>query len=277
MNGLVWADISEWQEVIDWSAYARGHPMVCVRVHSGGRPDLFWEPNRDGARDAVEVRGWYHYFTRDRAADDQARDFLSTLGAVHPGEWVMLDAEQADFRLDGTDRDRAEQWLQLVAAALPGTPVVVYSEASSFTTGPLAGIDPRWPKIAASVLDQLSADAPESLRPNLGEVGWQFSWAHSFDGIPSPCDANTFPGSVDQFLNVIGTSTPGGFLMALSDEQQQQLYDAVMAMAATDPSSGSSMQRGVLARLDARSFQERKAGGWSGASMRKIAAKLGIK
>lgn len=49
--------------------------------------------------------------------------------------------------------------------------------------------------------------------------------------------------------------------MALSDEQQQQLYEAVMAMVARDPSSGTDMRNGVLARLDARTIQERKAGG----------------
>ena len=38
----------------------------------------------------------------------------------------------------------------------------------------------------------------------MGEVGWQFSWAHPFPGIDKPCDADRFSGNLDQWRAAIG-------------------------------------------------------------------------
>lgn len=172
-------------------------------MHNGYRPDFCWDANRDGTRKHITHPGWYHYLVHDRDPVDQAHDFINTLGAMKPGEWSMLDAEAGDLRFDGTDVARAEAFLATVAEAYPHNPHTIYSEGSSFT-GPLAGVSARWPKIVASVLTATSPRAPDWLQPHMGEVGWQFSWAHPFPGIDTPCDADRFSGNLDQWRAAIG-------------------------------------------------------------------------
>jgi len=204
---ITWADVSEFQQSIDWPVYGATCTISCSRVHNGYRPDNYLTANLNGSRAHVSHPGWYHYLVKGRDPIDQARDFLATIVTVRPGEWVMLDAESADLRFDGTDVARAEAWLQFVAEHLPGIPCTIYSEGSSFM-GPLAGINPRWPKVVASILNATSPSAPDWLRPSMGEIGWQFSWAHQFPGIASPCDADSFDGSLAQWVAAIGMSTP---------------------------------------------------------------------
>lgn len=200
---IEWADISEFQPVEDWVAYGKASPIVCVRAHNGYRPDNCWTSHRDGARAHVNYPGWYLYLVKNIDAAEQAREFVQLIGSLGPREWVMLDSEANDLRYDGSDVARVQAALTVMRTAWPNNPVVDYSEGASFM-GPLAGISSAWPKIVASVLTATSPDAPMSLDPTIAHAGWQFSWAHQFPGIPTPCDANRYEGTIDQWRGVMG-------------------------------------------------------------------------
>lgn len=198
---VTWDDVSEYQGDIDWAAYP--NPVACARAHNGYRPDFKWAQNRDGMRAHVKHPGFYHYLVKGGDPVGQAWEFIKAVGDLRPGEWTMLDAEAGDLRFDGSDVARATAFLNVVRGHWPHNPHTIYSEGSSFT-GPLASIDPRWPKVVASIVSAESPDAPEWLRPSLGEVGWQFSWAHAFPGVAAPCDADRFEGTLAQWEAAIG-------------------------------------------------------------------------
>ncbi|HUX69015.1 MAG TPA: GH25 family lysozyme, partial [Cellulomonadaceae bacterium] len=107
MPDVVIADVSEFQQVIDWAAYGASVPGVIIRAHNGTRPDLYWVANRDGARAHVGWRGFYQYLPASIDPVVAARAFQATTGPLLPGEVAILDLEEGS----GDQRARRQAWL----------------------------------------------------------------------------------------------------------------------------------------------------------------------
>ena len=96
MASCKFADISEWQPSIDAPAYmAGGYKIIIARAHSGYKPDGCFPARRDYLRkyDFAAV-GYYQYMVASRDAEQQARDFIATVGPLKPNEFVVCDSEE---------------------------------------------------------------------------------------------------------------------------------------------------------------------------------------
>lgn len=190
---IEFADVSEWQGAINWPAYDR--PIAIARAHNGYRPDNSWPNNRDGMRAHVSVRGWYQFLVPTRTPEDQAHDFIATVGVLLPDEFAVADSEGQP---PGTPQWAAGQqvawthrWLAVVDAWAKRLSVV-YTNLDGFYQGVDAG-HPVW--IAHPGGD-----------PNVhGEVFLQ-DGTNVFPGINGQVDRNWYAGPIGAFRNAVGLS-----------------------------------------------------------------------
>ncbi len=180
---MVIADVSEFQQTIDWAAYGAAVPGVIIRAHNGARPDKFWIANCDGARKHVAWRGFYQYLPAGVDPVAAARMFQATTGPLLPGEVAILDLEEGS----GDQRARRQAWLDTLQDEIEWT----YS-GLAFARAHLPGIRVEW---LAAYGQGEPVDAHDL---------WQFTNARTFPGIASPCDASIFHGAT---LPAAATST----------------------------------------------------------------------
>jgi GH25 family lysozyme M1 (1,4-beta-N-acetylmuramidase) len=192
------ADISEFQSNIDAPAYlAGGHSCLIVRAHNGYRPDNLWPGRRDYLRAHPFVAlGWYQYLASNRDAQQQARDFINTVGPLRPNEFVILDHEEGA----GNQISRAEAWFAVVDPWC-GFRATLYA-GLSFCRDHLGGFDrwkrPRW------------LAAYQSAEPRDVHELWQHTDNARFPGLAGGVDGNLFHGTPQRFCAVFaqgGTST----------------------------------------------------------------------
>lgn len=134
-NGI---DVAHYQGTIDWRKVAgSGVTWAGMKATQGTTfRDPTFTRNRLASRDAgVRHRLFYHWLNpapllvrlipaaRRADAQRQAAHFLATVGTLHTGEGVMLDAEQ-----DGIRADQTAAWCEAVERAT-GRPVAVYTGA----------------------------------------------------------------------------------------------------------------------------------------------------
>ena len=191
MTDTIIADVSEFQQVIDWAAYGASVPGVIVRAHNGSRPDLYWARNLAGARANVMWRGFYQYLPASIDPVAAARAFQATTGPLLPGEVAILDLEEGS----GDQRGRRQAWLDTLQDPIEWT----YS-GLAFARSHLPGVRIDW--IAAYGQGE----------PVDAHTMWQFTNARVFPGIAKPCDASVFhgtilPGLTGGFGRGVGSST----------------------------------------------------------------------
>ena len=175
MTDTVIADISEFQQVIDWPTYGAHVPGVIIRAHNGNRPDNYWQRNLAGSRANVTWRGFYQYLPANVDPVAAARAFQATTGPLEPGEVAILDLEEGS----GDQRARRQAWLDTLQDPIEWT----YS-GLSFARSHLPGVRIDW--IAAYGQGE----------PTDAHTMWQFTNAHTFPGIAKPCDASVFHGTI---------------------------------------------------------------------------------
>ncbi|MDA8440544.1 MAG: GH25 family lysozyme [Propionibacterium sp.] len=175
MTDTIIADVSEFQQVIDWPTYGAHVPGVIIRAHNGNRPDAYWQRNLAGARANVTWRGFYQYLPANVDPAAAARAFTATIGQLEPGEVVILDLEEGS----GDQRARRQLWLDTMQAPIEWTYSGLY-----FARSHLPGVSIEW--IAAY----------QSSEPTDAHTLWQFTNAHTFPGIARPCDASVFHGTI---------------------------------------------------------------------------------
>lgn len=180
------ADVSEFQDNVDADAYlAAGHSCLIVRAHNGWRPDNKWPGRRDYVRKHPFVAvGYYQYLVSERAASDQARDFITAVGDIRPNEFLILDLEEGG----GAQVARAQTWFAIVDAHYGRTSTIYSGEA--FFKNQLGGAEhwqrPRW----MAAYRATEPTAPHEL--------WQNTDSAPFPGI-GLCDGNIFHGTAQNF------------------------------------------------------------------------------
>jgi len=208
-SDLIFADVSEWQGSIDWSAYVRaGHPAASVRAYNGSRADSYFGPDaRSGHRGnralfwaaGGQALGIYAYLVDvpELPVADQANGFCDTVGALRAGEWPILDLEEGP----GDQSGRASAWRQVVHARL-GVDPWLYTGLDFYRTRNLAaaGFAP-----GRLIIADYSAAEPG----DPAHAAWQFTDAYGpMPGISGAHDANVHHGAVGALLASLGPGAP---------------------------------------------------------------------
>ena len=175
-------DLSEFQQDVNVSEYLTWSKAVIIRaLYGSGHVDDAWQ---DGARrDAFHAGGvkWlgiYAYLVASESAVTQARAFLDLIGDLRPGEKLICDLEEGA----GSQAGRWQAWKKTVQAATGDEPWC-YSDLDFAQSH---GLVPEW------VADFASGE------PDVPYVMWQFNNAYVVPGVPQPCDASIFRGSVEE-------------------------------------------------------------------------------
>jgi hypothetical protein len=182
------ADVSEFQQVIDWQKYGAENPVVIIRAHNGFRADRYFTGNQINARAFVKgAIGYYQYLPATVDAIQAAKDFAATIGNIRPNEFVILDIEEGS----GNQDSRRVVWLQAINYHTEWT----YS-GMIFARNHLPGVKIDW--LAAYQYGE----------PTDAHTLWQFTDKQAFAGITFPCDASQFDGDLNAFLKLIGSPQP---------------------------------------------------------------------
>ncbi len=211
--------------------------------------DPYWQPTLQACQAAGILCVPYHYVTTDDPAS-QAQTFTSNGG----GNAVMFDFE-------ANSGDIANFWAVAnafnaagVALVLSYIPQWYWQQIGSPDLSTVPGlISSAYPSTAQDFASNLYAngggDGGEGWAPYGGATPtiWQFADSANVAGVSVDC--NAFKGTVAELQQLLGANAPapapspapqpspqpspgGNPFMALSDQQQADLYNAVMGIAA---------------------------------------------
>lgn len=210
---LLFADVSEFQEDIDWAAYGAAHRAVIVRAavtfwsrhqqRTIYRADLKWAQNLPGARTHCDWRGFYLYLDATANPRRAARLFTDTVGPLLPGEVAILDLEEGD----GDQTARRAAFLDELQAPVEWT----YS-GLDFSQHHLVGVSIDW---LAAYQDN------EPAKPHLL---WQNTDAADWPGIAKPCDGNRFNGTLDDLIALTTNPSLLEVDMPLNDDDVKKIW-----------------------------------------------------
>ncbi|WP_063838215.1 GH25 family lysozyme [Saccharothrix sp. ST-888] len=203
----------------DWASYQSSTPdtsglgFVFIKVTEGlSYTNPKWTAQRDHARGAGLVVGYYHYPHMANSVQAEADRFLAVT-QPQPGELLCLDWEGYDDANASVSRadqfTYKESWLRYVKGRAPHTPVGLYCnndywqnvDTTSYvqdflwiaTSGRAAGD----PGIRHAWLFHQYGDSPvDQDYCNLGSIGELRSWALSFQPAqgPAPAAGPAWPG-----------------------------------------------------------------------------------
>lgn len=200
MSDFIQADISEFQESVDATAYrAAGHQCIICRAHNGFRLDKMWPGRRDYLRaHNFTALGFYLYLVAGRDPASQAHDFCMAVGSLRANEYMIVDHEEGA----GDQSGRCQSALSVVDQ-WAGQPTMLYA-GEAFLRDQLGGAGhyrgrPIW--IAAY----------RSSEPTTPHTLWQFTDKHRFAGIAGLCDASLYHGLPMEYLGAVRTGhvSPG--------------------------------------------------------------------
>lgn len=196
----------------DWASYQDSQPdttglsFAVIKVTEGlGYVNPKWKSQRDTARSAGLVVGYYHYPHMANSDRAEANRFLS-IATPQPGELVVLDWEgydAANTHVSAADQlAYKEDFLQYVKSKMPHNPVGMYCNTDYWnrvdTTGHVG--DFLWiatanraagdPGIRASwLLHQYGGDGDIDLDYcHLGSTAELRAWAMAFAQPPTPIE-----------------------------------------------------------------------------------------
>jgi GH25 family lysozyme M1 (1,4-beta-N-acetylmuramidase) len=188
------ADISHYQDEphrpydnIDWAKFRASinDPgwFACKATQGAGYRDPTMTSFRLAAAEHnFRWRLLYHWLTPGAPAAVQANHFLSTIGALRPGEGVMLDAEEP-----GITEAMAVEWCQRVEG-VTGRPVAVYTGVF-VAGGALWNSDRLFDGRRARVLAAYTNEArARSLASPHGWDAWQWTGTGRLPGIAGDVD-----------------------------------------------------------------------------------------
>jgi GH25 family lysozyme M1 (1,4-beta-N-acetylmuramidase) len=195
---LLVPDLSEWQGDVDWpTLVGASYPAVIIRAYNGTRADHQFARNRDHAHAAgVRALGLYAYLVASRDAEDQAAEFVHTVGHLRAGEWPIVDCEAGA----GNQGPRVKAWAKHVARALGNDDPWLYSGEAFYREHGLAGSG-----VPAS---RTWIAAWRSTEPTTGHELWQYTDHRTVPGVKTPVDCSRFHGTLAQLLDAIKTPAP---------------------------------------------------------------------
>jgi hypothetical protein len=263
-------DVSKWQGRIDWpQVQAAGYTWCATRTWDRDlhATDETFAYNRDG----MAFARWrlLYYWLEPGRVDEGVDEFFTAVGQLRPGEGAMLDAEE-----DGITEDECVRWCEAVEART-GLPCAVYT--GGYTAGGVLWRSTRLfngqrARIFAAYTSEAEARGHAD---GIAWDAWQYSSTGTVPGVNANCDLDRIDNG-DAFTRCCGgTPQDGGFLMALTDQQQQELYDRIMGSL---PGPYSDEQRGPGGSGDGkrRFAMDDQDGNYLVTMLQTIAAKLGL-
>jgi GH25 family lysozyme M1 (1,4-beta-N-acetylmuramidase) len=192
-------DVSNWQGTPNMVAVAASGNdyVICKATEGTGYVDPTMPANRANGHAAGMLVGLYH-FASIGDVGAEVRAFLNAVGALRPGEFLVLDFE----RPAGDPPGWCKAWLDGVQAAT-GQRALIYMNQS-------AASGSNWSAVAAAgyALWLAKYDGDPWTQ---GSVPWwgkpamkQYTDAAQVPGIAGNCDRNAFYGSRDDLLALIG-------------------------------------------------------------------------
>lgn len=109
---LYGVDVSSHQGTINWTAVKGAKDFALIKATEGCNwADPQWTTNRSGCRASGILRGFYHYARPDlgNTGTWEADSFVNLVGALQPGELLMLDYEPEQSTA-GYDNPQAVAW-----------------------------------------------------------------------------------------------------------------------------------------------------------------------
>jgi GH25 family lysozyme M1 (1,4-beta-N-acetylmuramidase) len=199
-------DISGHQPGVNFAAVkASGRGFVVLKATEGvGWTDPSFAAYRKAAHAAGLIVGLYHFARADtgNSAAAEAQSFLSSVGTLQTGEFLVLDQEVPNTVA------WCQQWLDKVYAATGVRPFIYMNQGNG--TGVTSG---NWTTVAKNYGLWLArydnTPAAQTSVPYWGVCTMkQYSDAGSVPGVAGTCDVNAFYGSTAQLLAYGKGGTP---------------------------------------------------------------------
>jgi len=241
----------------DWASYQPAQPdttglsFAIIKVTEGlGYTSPVWQQQRDHARSAGLVVGYYHYPHMGNSPQAEANRFLA-LAQPQPGDLVVLDWEGYDSANTNVSHSAQlvykEAWLRYVKQQVPHCPVGMYCNADYWnnvdTTGYVqdflwiatAGRAAGDPGIRASWLfHQYGGGETDLDYCHLGSTDELRTWALSFAPTPPP-EEDSMPFSEQDIRRFISEEvTSSNVRDALAFANGWWLLKALSGAAAPD-------------------------------------------
>lgn len=178
-------DVSLHQGTINWDQVARsGIKFAVVKATQELFTDPQFQRNQREARRTMARVGYYHFFKLGPSPEAQADYFVSRLGPLRLGEFLVLDWEQRGLT-PATYRDQAERFLRRVHAHTGKKPFI-YGSPSLLEAGQFAS----WAKDYQLWIAHWGTPKPRSPWP---WSIWQHSATGTVPGISGAVDLNFAP------------------------------------------------------------------------------------
>lgn len=183
-------DVSSYQGKPYWAAVAAdGIKGAVIRIMKKSGIDGSFEHNYSGCGENGIARGVYRYCyaLTVAQAETEALEVVSVLGGRRLEMGVYIDLEWSTQRQLGRAKVKeiADAWMRIIRDA--GYECNVYCNLDWYKNV-CGGLDARY-WIARYPASDTGA-IKESLRPNVGEMGWQYSSKGSVAGISGNVDLN---------------------------------------------------------------------------------------
>jgi hypothetical protein len=228
LTDTLFADVSEYQVPVDDSYPFQ---VLSIRVSDGTYQDHNFAANYAWMRDALDsgrmTLGIVYTYVRPNWSDtaDTVRSMIDAGGGLHPQVALMLDVESG-----GNPAGDGSSWINDLywnLADYAGSPARIIGYANAFDFSNMWRVRPAGLRVVA---------AGYGSNPNLpGQVAHQYTDGMGYSpnlpqGAPpfGNCDMNSADGLTSQeFAAACGITTNGGWLMALTDDEQAELLSKV--------------------------------------------------
>ncbi len=232
---------------IDWNAVkTAGIDFAFAKAtESTNFKDSAFAANWSGMKSAGLVRGAYHFFHADVDPAAQANYFLATVGALSPGDLLVLDLETTNGQTQATIAANAKTFLDTVKKASGVVPLLYTSPAFLTTFSGLGGY-PLW-------VANYGVSCPDVPAAWTTYMFWQSSSTGSLPPITGALDLDSFNGTLAE-LHALGEPASD----AGSDAQPQ---DAAQDASAPDTGSDASTPPPPLSEGCTIGVPERSRGG----------------
>ena len=198
INGI---DVSAYQTYPDWvKVVESGIQFAIVRIANSKGEDLTFEHNYLGCRRTGIAVGVYRYCyaLSVEEAQAEAQEVLDILEGRKLDMGVWLDLERDVLRALGNDKVKeiANAWMQVIRDA--GYECGIYCNLDWYKNV-CGGLDAKYWIARYPAKDD--GTIHESLRPNVGEIGWQYSSKGSVPGISGNVDLDQWygePGEINE-------------------------------------------------------------------------------
>ena len=194
-------DVSSHQGYPDWGMVVEsGVQFAIIRIANSAGKDPTFEHNYKGAGKTGISRGVYRYCyaLTVAEAEKEAKEVLNILAGrkLEMGVWLDLERDRLRALGEYAVRKIADAWIAVIRDG--GYDCNVYCNLDWYKNV-CGGLGAKYWIARYAAKDD--GTVPESLRPNVGEVGWQYSSKGSVPGITGNVDLDqwyTEPGTVSE-------------------------------------------------------------------------------